>query len=206
MGAMTDRHTAQFFFDPACPWAWMASRWMMEVEQVRDVDVTWRQMSLWALNEDKDIDPGYREFQERIHGMSRVLVRAVEAHGDEVAKPLYDALGTRIHHQGRKDYDTVTAEALAEVGLPDSLLEALTDESADELLRERKRTVVELVGDEVGTPTIAVDGVAFFGPVVSPAPKGEAAGRLWDGCVLVAGTDGFFELKRTRTRDPIFDV
>lgn len=205
MADMSDRHAADFFFDPACPWAWMASRWMMEVEQVRDIDVTWRQMSLWALNEDKDIPEDYRAFQERIHGMSRVLVRAIEAHGDEVAKPLYDALGGRIHRDGRKDFDAIIVEALAETGLPAGLADAAGDEAADDLLRARRDTVVELVGDDVGTPTIAVDGVAFFGPVVSPAPKGEEAGRLWDGCVLVAGTDGFFELKRSRDRDPIID-
>ena len=195
-----------FYFDPACPWAWMASRWIMEVEQVRDIDVTWRQMSLWALNEDKDIPEEYREVQERIHPMSRVLARAIAEHGDEVAKPLYDALGERIHHQERKDLDAVTAEALAEVGLPAELMAAGDDASLDEVLREKKQRVTELVGDEVGTPTITVAGSSFFGPVVSPAPQGEAAGRLWDGCVLVAGTDGFFELKRTRDRDPIFHV
>lgn len=195
-----------FYFDPACPWAWMASRWIMEVEQVRDIDVTWRQMSLWALNEDKDIPEGYREFQERIHPMSRVLAQAIAEHGDDVAKPLYDALGERIHHQDRKDFDTVTSEALAEVGLPAELMDAREDASLDDVLREKKQRVTELVGDEVGTPTITVAGSSFFGPVVSPAPQGEAAGRLWDGCVLVAGTDGFFELKRTRDRDPIFHV
>lgn len=198
--------SVDFYFDPACPWAWMASRWMMEVEQVRDVDVRWRQMSLWALNEGRDIPEGYREFQERIHGMSRVLAEALDAHGDEVAKPLYDALGERIHHQGRSDFDAITAEALEQVGLPASLLEAAQDESLDDVLRAKKQAVSELVGDDVGTPTITVAGSSFFGPVVSPAPKGEAAGRLWDGCVAVAGTDGFFELKRSRTRDPIFDI
>ena len=74
----------------------------------------------------------------------------------------------------------------------------------DGILRASHQRAIDLVGDEVGTPVIAVDGMAFFGPVVSPAPRGEAAGRLWDGCVLVAGTDGFFELKRSRTREPIF--
>lgn len=195
-----------FYFDPACPWAWMASRWMMEVEQVRDVRVTWRQMSLWALNEDKDIPQDYRDFQERIHGMSRVLAKAIAEHGDEVAKPLYDALGTRIHHEGDKDFDAVTVAALAEVGLPAELAAAKDDASLDEVLRDKKRRVTDLVGDEVGTPTITVAGTSFFGPVVSPAPKGEDAGRLFDGCVLVASTDGFFELKRTRDRDPIFDA
>lgn len=195
-----------FYFDPACPWAWMASRWIMEVEKVRDITVSWRQMSLWALNEDKDIDEGYRDFQNRIHGMSRVLAKAIAEHGDEVAKPLYDALGERIHHQRRQDFDVIVTEALAEAGLPAELAESRDDAALDEVLRAKKRAVTDLVGDEVGTPTITVAGSSFFGPVVSPAPQGEAAGRLWDGCVLVAGTDGFFELKRTRDRDPIFHV
>lgn len=195
-----------FYFDPACPWAWMASRWIMEVEKVRDISVSWRQMSLWALNEDKDIDEGYRDFQNRIHGMSRVLAKAIAEHGDEVAKPLYDALGERIHHQRRQDFDVIVTEALAEAGLPAELAESRDDAALDEVLRAKKRAVTDLVGDEVGTPTITVAGSSFFGPVVSPAPQGEAAGRLWDGCVLVAGTDGFFELKRTRDRDPIFHV
>ena len=195
-----------FYFDPACPWAWMASRWIMEVEQVRDISVSWRQMSLWALNEDKDIDEGYRDFQNRIHGMSRVLAKAIAEHGDEVAKPLYDALGERIHHQRRQDFDVIVTEALAEAGLPAELAESRDDAALDEVLRAKKRAVTDLVGDEVGTPTITVAGSSFFGPVVSPSPQGEAAGRLWDGCVLVAGTDGFFELKRTRDRDPIFHV
>lgn len=202
---MSSRSTADFYFDPACPWAWMTSRWMMQVQQVREVDVRWHQMSLWALNEERDIPAEYREMMHAIQPMSRVLRRAIDEHGDEVAKPLYDALGERIHRQGRKDYDAVTAEALAEVGLPESLLQAGQDESLDDALRARKDAVVKLVGDDVGTPTIAVDGVAFFGPVVTPAPTGEEAGRLWDGCVLVAGVDGFFELKRSRDRDPIID-
>ena len=195
-----------FYFDPACPWAWMASRWIMEVDKVRDISVSWRQMSLWALNEDKDIDEGYRDFQNRIHGMSRVLAKAIAEHGDEVAKPLYDALGERIHHQRRQDFDVIVTEALAEAGLPAELAESRDDAALDEVLRAKKRAVTDLVGDEVGTPTITVAGSSFFGPVVSPSPQGEAAGRLWDGCVLVAGTDGFFELKRTRDRDPIFHV
>ena len=134
----------------------------------------------------------------------RVVIAARRAHGDGVVKPLYDAIGTRIHLQQRQDDDILT-EALAEVGLPTELAAAATSTDYDDELRASHARAIDLVGTDVGTPVIAVDGVAFFGPVVSPAPTGEAAGRLWDGCVLVAGTDGFFELKRTRTRSPIFD-
>ncbi|WP_344167413.1 disulfide bond formation protein DsbA [Kribbella lupini] len=196
---------AEFWFDPACPWAWMTSRWMLEVEQVRDVKTSWHVMSLSVLNEDRqEHDAGWH----RRLGIVRVLIAAEQAHGSEVLLPLYTALGERIHVQGRgtngSDGD-VLAEALAEVGLPASLLEAADTDKYDDALRKSHNAGMELVGMEVGTPVIAVEGVAFFGPVVTPAPKGEAAGKLWDGVRLVAGTDGFFELKRTRDRSPSFE-
>ncbi|WP_343966464.1 DsbA family protein [Oryzihumus leptocrescens] len=193
------------WFDPICPWAWMTSRWLLEVEQVREVDVTWSVMSLAVLNEGRDLPEAYREMMDRAWGPVRVIIAAAREHGDKVIKPLYDAMGTRIHLGGEKDYTKVLAPALAEVGLPEDLARFATLPDVDEELRASHERGIGLVGDEVGTPVIAVDGVAFFGPVVSPAPKGDAAGRLWDGCLLVAGTPGFFELKRTRTVGPIFD-
>lgn len=204
---MTDatRNQAEMWFDPICPWAWMTSRWLMEVEQVREVDVTWSVMSLAVLNEGRDLPEAYREMMDRAWGPVRVIIAAAREHGDKVVKPLYDAMGTRIHLGGEKDYTKVLAPALAEVGLPEDLARFATLPDVDEDLRASHERGIGLVGDEVGTPVIAVNGVAFFGPVVSPAPKGDAAGRLWDGCVLVAGTPGFFELKRTRNVGPIFD-
>ena len=195
--------SADFWFDPACPWAWMTSRWMLEVEQVRDVTTTWHVMSLAVLNEDR------REHDAdwlRLLGRVRVLIAAEQAHGSEVLLPLYTALGRRIHNEGRggKD-DAVLVEALAEVGLPASLIEAADTDRYDDALRKSHHAGMDQVGMEVGTPVIAVEGTAFFGPVVTPAPKGEAAGKLWDGVRLVAGTEGFFEIKRTRDRGPIFD-
>ena len=184
----------------------MTSRWLGEVERVRPVTVTWSVMSLAVLNEGRDLPPKYLQLMEHAWGPVRVLIAAGDAHGQEVLKPLYDALGERIHHAQRNDYEAIIAEALAEVGLPSALASAAQSSDHDEALRASHQRAIDLVGDEVGTPVISVAGTAFFGPVVSPAPKGEAAGRLWDGCVLVAGTDGFFELKRSRTRDPIFDV
>ncbi|HCE60813.1 mycothiol-dependent nitroreductase Rv2466c family protein [Janibacter terrae] len=195
----------EMWFDPLCPWAWMTSRWLMEVEQVRDIEVTWSQMSLSVLNEGRDLPEEYREMMDRGWAPVRVIAAARTAHGDEVTKPLYDAIGTAIHLGGEQDYRVATAAGLAEVGLPAELIEAADTDEHDAFLRESHDRAIDLVGDDVGTPVISVEGVAFFGPVVSPAPKGEAAGRLFDGCVLVAGTDGFFELKRSRTRDPIFD-
>jgi 2-hydroxychromene-2-carboxylate isomerase len=202
---MSERNTAEFWFDPLCPWAWMTSRWMMEVEKVRPVDVTWSVMSLSVLNEGRDLPEDYRAMLDRGWGPVRVVIAAREKYGDEIVKPLYDALGERIHHQ-RLDYPEAVTGALEELGLPAELADAATSDERDAELRASHQRAIDLVGDEVGTPVVAVNGVAFFGPVVSPAPKGEAAGRLWDGCVLVGGTEGFFELKRSRTVGPIFDT
>jgi hypothetical protein len=199
------RTSAEFWFDPLCPWAWMTSRWMMEVEQVRPVDVTWSVMSLAVLNEGRDLPEEYRTMMDRAWGPVRVILAAAAEHGDKVVKPLYDAMGTRIHLGGEQDYAKVIVPALEEVGLPVELAEFADTDEHDDRLRASNQRGIDLVGDDVGTPVIAVDGVAFFGPVVSPAPKGEAAAKLWDGCVLVAGTPGFFELKRSRTVGPLFE-
>lgn len=195
----------EFWFDPSCPWAWMTSRWVDEVAKYRELDVTWKIMSLAVLNENNDVSDSYRSFFPRALRYTR-LVAAVQAlHGQEFVKPLYDALGTRIHPGGSKDPDTVIPEALAEVGLPADLIRfSLTDEF-DEPMRASHFDGINRVGQDVGTPVIAVNGVAFFGPVISPAPKGEDAVKLWDGTVAVASYPGFFEIKRTRTVDPIFD-
>ncbi len=199
------RSSAEFWFDPLCPWAWMTSRWMMEVERVRPVDVTWSVMSLSVLNEGRDLSESYRAMMDRGWGPVRVIIAAAEQYGDKVIKPLYDAMGSRIHLGGEKDYAKILVPALEEVGLDTSLAEAAESDAHDAVLRASHARAMDLVGDDVGTPVIAVNGEAFFGPVVSPSPKGEAAGRLWDGCVLVASTPGFFELKRSRTVGPIFD-
>ncbi|MEV0794532.1 DsbA family protein [Kribbella sp. NPDC050459] len=201
--------SADFWFDPACPWAWMTSRWMLEVEQVRDVTTTWHVMSLAVLNDSRDELPEkYRSFLSNAWGPVRVLIAAEQAHGNEVLLPLYTALGRRIHVEGRGIGDgkgDVIKEALAEVGLPASLIEAADTDRYDDALKKSHHAGMDQVGMEVGTPVISVEGTAFFGPVVTPAPKGEAAGKLWDGVRLVAGTEGFFEIKRTRDRGPIFD-
>lgn len=199
------RTAVRMWFDPVCPWAWMTSRWLMEVERVRPVEVTWSVMSLAVLNEGRDLPPDYQALMTAAWGPVRVIIAAARDHGPDVVKPLYDAIGSRIHPGGRTDLAAVVAEALAEVGLPADLAEVAGTDEVDGLLRASHAEGIDLVGQDVGTPVVAVDGVAFFGPVVSPAPKGEAAGLLWDGCLLVAGTPGFFELKRTRTIGPVFD-
>ncbi|MGR7000410.1 mycothiol-dependent nitroreductase Rv2466c family protein [Yinghuangia aomiensis] len=202
----TERDQAHFWFDPLCPWAWMTSRWMLEVEKVRPVDVTWHVMSLSVLNENRDDLPErYVKLMAEGWGPVRVCIAAEQKYGSEVLGPLYTALGAR-HHPGGRPYDRATIEeALEEAGLPRDLADAADSTAYDEALRASHAEGIGLVGEDVGTPVVAVNGVAFFGPVVTPAPKGEAAGKLWDGCVLVAGTPGFYEIKRTRTQGPIFD-
>jgi protein-disulfide isomerase-like protein with CxxC motif len=195
-----------FWFDPICPWAWITSRWMLEVQQVRPVELVWHVMSLAVLNGDKeDMTERYRELMQSAWGPVRVLIAAEQAHGPEVLGPLYTALGTRFHlDKAPRDRETITA-ALAEAGLPASLADAMDSTEYDEAVRASHAEGIDRVGYEVGTPVISVNGASVFGPVISPIPRGEAAGKLWDGVQLVMATDGFFELKRSRTRDPIFD-
>jgi hypothetical protein len=207
---VNDTHAAarptpvDFWFDPLCPWAWMTSRWVLEAAKVRDLEPRFRVMSLAVLNEDKDIPQDYRDMLAGAWGPVRVCIAAAEKAGPDVLLPLYTALGNRIHLQGRPIDRQLVEEALLEVDLPADLADAMDSDQYDVELRASHQQALDLVGDEVGTPVIAVDGVAFFGPVVTPAPKGEAAGRLWDGVLLVAGTPGFYELKRSRTKGPDF--
>jgi len=193
--------TVEFWFDPACPWAWLTSRWMLEVARVRPVVVRWRVMSLALLNRNDSDEEAYA----RRMGPVRVLIAAAQAHGEQVLDPLYTAMGTRIHRAGAGSGKDMVEGALADAGLPLQLAEAMATTEYDDALRASHEAGVSRVGPEVGTPILATADFAIFGPVVTPAPRGAAAGRLWDGLVLVAGTDGFFELKRTRDRTPAFD-
>lgn len=192
---------ADFWFDPLCPFAWITSRWILEVEKVRDVEVQWHQMSLAYLNQDKDIPDDYREMLKDAWGPVRVVRAAIESQGEQITLPLYTAIGTRTHDDGRGPTKEVVAEALAEVGLDAGLIEAWDDSSYDEAIAASHHRGMDQVGDDVGTPTIAVNGTAFFGPVLTSIPRGEEAGRLWDGAVLLAGYPYFFELKRSRTAE-----
>jgi len=198
-----------FWFDPLCPWAWITSRWMLEVEKVRPVRVDWRIMSLAYLNliqhDGKGLTPEYLERMGKAWGPIRVVAAAAQEAGLGVLGPLYTAIGTRFHNQGRRDDPKVIPEALAEVALPASLAAAADSTEFDDEIKRSHDEAFDVVGTDVGTPVIRIRGQAIFGPVVTPVPRGEAAGRLWDGIALVTETDGFFELKRTRDRKPTFD-
>jgi predicted DsbA family dithiol-disulfide isomerase len=212
LAAMSDlsqnREKVQFWFDPVCPWAWITSRWMLEVEKVRPVQTEWRIMSLAYLNltqhEGKDLPEDYLQRMAKAWAPIRVCAAAASKRPD-VLGPLYTAIGTRFHNEGRREDPGVLAEALAEVGLPESLADAATSEDFDEAIKRSHHEAFDDVGLDVGTPVIRIRGKSMFGPVITPAPKGAEAGRLWDGLVLVTQADGFFELKRTRDRKPSFE-
>jgi 2-hydroxychromene-2-carboxylate isomerase len=191
--------------DPACPWAWITSRWLLEAAAVRDLDVRFHVMSLAVLNENRELSPEYTEFMRTAYRPVRVLIAAEERHGNSVVETLYSAMGTRRHVRQEKDWGDVISKSLADVGLEADLAVAAEGTEFDARLRASHAEGMDPVGYDVGTPVIHVDDVAFFGPVITPAPKGEAAGRLFDGVMLVASTPGFYEMKRSRIDDPSFE-
>ncbi|KIF69896.1 DSBA oxidoreductase [Streptomyces sp. AcH 505] len=210
---MSEKTPVDFWFDPLCPWAWMTSRWVLEVEKGRDLDIRWHVMSLAVLNEPRldEMPEEYRDMMAtKAWAPVRVVIAAQQKHGDEVVGKLYTALGTHIHVNGEGPTREAIAAALKDVDLPADLLDYADSDTYDTELRASHQEGIDKVGQEVGTPVIAVPGadgeqVAFFGPVVTPAPKGEEALKLWDGTLLVASIPGFYELKRTRTQGPVFD-
>jgi 2-hydroxychromene-2-carboxylate isomerase len=201
----TTSSKADFWFDPLCPFAWITSRWVGEVEEVRNIETQWHVMSLAVLNEGRELDPQYREAMDKAWGPVRVIIAASEQHGDQVIKPLYDAMGALIHDGGEKDFDLVISKALAECGLPSHLAEAAGSDDFDRQLRASHEQGISLVGQDVGTPVVAFNGTAFFGPVLTRIPRGEEAGQLWDAAVTLASYPHFFEIKRSRTERPEFN-
>jgi 2-hydroxychromene-2-carboxylate isomerase len=197
--------SAEFWFDPVCPWAWMTSRWILEVEKVRDISVQWNLFSLAHLNRDKDLPEEYKSRLIRSWQSTRVIAAAQKENGSSITLPLYTAISSRIHLKKMDVGVVLFEEALTEVGLNPVLAQAMSDESLNAAIIESHERGIALVGNDVGTPIISVGGAAFFGPVISPAPKGEEAGKLWDGVVGVASYPGFFEIKRSRTVGPVFD-
>ena len=201
---MTQR--VDLWVDPICPWAWITSRWLLETRRVRDIDVHLHTMSLSVLNDGRDLPAEYADLMARAWGPVRVMIALEKREGPESLEPFYSAFGDRYHVRAqRDDFLKVAREALNDVDLDSSLIDAATSDEFDEELRASHFAGMDPVGFDVGTPVIHVGDVAFFGPVVTPAPKGEAAGRLFDGVLAVASTPGFYELKRTRTEDPSFE-
>lgn len=190
---------ADFWFDPACPFAWITSRWILEVEQVRDISVTWRIMSLAYLNQDKDVSDDYREALRTAWGPVRVCMAAEHKYGREALLPLYTALGTRRHNDGEELTRGVIEAALVEADLAIELADAMDDSTYDDAIAASHHEGMDQVGNDVGTPTIAFECAAFFGPVLGKIPRGEEAGQVWDGCVALAKVPHFYELKRSRT-------
>jgi hypothetical protein len=192
------------FVDPACPFAWITSRWLMEVARQRPVQLGFRVMSLSVINEHKDLEPWYREFNDRAWAAARVCSAAAESHGEAILNELYPALGRRIHDRGETRLPRVIDAALAEVGLPAGLAAAAGDDQFDAAMRASTRRAQELVGEDLGTPTVQIDDAAFFGPVLTSVPRGAEALRIFEGARLLAGSGAVSEMKRARTAELSF--
>ncbi|OEX92094.1 DsbA family protein [Corynebacterium sp. Marseille-P4321] len=202
-----NREKVTFYFDVSCPFCWQTSRWMKEVEKVRDIEVEWVPMSLAVLNDGRDLPDDYAAMMEANWGPARVFAKVKEQEPEKVDE-LYTVMGEMVHpggeggKKGYGAYDDIIAKALDKVGLPAAFAEVANTSDEDDLLRGFHAQAMEAVGDEVGTPVVKLGETAFFGPVITRVPEGEDAGKLFDHAVGLAQFDYFFELKRSRTEDP----
>ncbi|QRZ60842.1 DsbA family protein [Rothia sp. ZJ932] len=203
---MSEKNTVDFWFDPICPWCWITSRWIVDVEKIRDIEVNWHPFSLSTLNKGRDLPEDYRAAMDRSWAPARVAAAVAQKFPGTVGE-FYTALGTEIHHNENKtnDYKDALVAALETVELPAELVDAGFSDEYDQALVDSNAAALDLVGDDVGVPIIALNGSSFFGPVISPAPQGEEAGKIFDAAVALASYPGFFELKRSRTVEPIFN-
>ena len=205
---MPNTQRVDFWFDVACPFCWVTSRWMKEVEKVRDITVQWRPMSLSVLNENNDaLSDDYKKMMQETWGPARVATRIADNNPDKL-DAYYTGMGTRIHDEKVIDphagdgFNNVSRAALDEIGLPLAYLEVAHTTEVDESLRRHHKEAMDAVGHDVGTPVLKLGENAFFGPVITRVPRGEDAGRIFDGAVALAGFPHFFELKRSRTEVP----
>ena len=196
---------AEFWFDPMCPWAFITSRWILEVEKVRDIEISWNIFSLPHLNKDREMPEKYKAIFANSWSCARVIKAVENQYGKEKTLPLYTAISTRIHVKKENVSHEFLNDCLKEIGVDTKHALEMNNSDWDKEIIQSHERGIKLVGDDVGTPIIAINGIGFFGPVISPAPKGEEAGKLWDGVVLSASYPGFFEIKRSRTVGPIFD-
>lgn len=207
---MSETPRVDLWFDPFCPWAWITSRWVLEAKRVRDIDVAFHLMSLAILNEgDLPSQLSDPQMLKKVWTPVRVAMAVENAAGPEALGAFYTAVGGRIHHARNKefgdllkhDYDRIVAESLRDLGLPARLAEAATSDEYDDALRRSTADGVNVRGAVAGTPTLHVNGVAVYGPVLSRIPRGEDAGRLWDAILTFASHPDFWEIKRAQPKD-----
>jgi hypothetical protein len=203
-----DVPTVDFWFDPVCPYSWIGSRWIPEVERQRPVRLRWHVMSLYLLNRGRNPDVSYVAYLEQVHGTARVATAVAVRHGSEALRDVYTAYGTQIFDHWRyaeaDECRAAMGAALREVTLPAGLVDAFDTPAYDDALARSHAAAIAPVGDEAGTPTIHLGDTAFYGPILNSIPRGEDALRVFDGARMLCGFDDFYELKRTRERPPVY--